>query len=293
MRLGRALLFVCLAGLVASAQERTRRFYVTALDDSDAAVTDLAAGDVSVKEGGRVRPVARLEPARDPMSIAIIVDDNGTGIFRVGVGRFIESLLGRGEFAVSVVRGQTVKLTDYTRDTRLLSEAVAQLSAHPSTNDGNQLLDGITGAALNLAKHKAVRPIILALTVGGDDVTPMQPEDALDDLRKSGAQLYVVSMLSSALRPTVPTGRPADLLNEGHALKAVIGDGPQRSGGHREDISAMAGVDTRLQQLAMQLKQQYLLEYSLEGSKLSKRVEVSTSRKNVTLRAPSYVPDRL
>jgi len=290
----RALLLVCLAATAVRAQEHPRRLYLTAFDDNDAVVTDLTLDDVAVKENGKLRPIVRLAPAQDiKMSIAIIVDDNGTGIFRVGVGRFIETLLGRGEFAISVVRGQTVKLVDYTADTRQLSEAIAQLGAHPSTNDGNQLLDGITGAANTLLKRKAPRPIIVALTVGGDDVTPMQPEDALEDLRKSGAQLYVVSMFSSSLRSTVPTTRPADLLNEGHALKAMIGDGPQRSGGHREDISAMAGVDPRLQQLAMQLKQQYVLEYSLEGAKPAKRVEVSAKRKNITLRAPTHVPDKL
>jgi VWFA-related protein len=293
MKILRVLVVVCLAGTLAAAQERTRRLYLTALDDNDGVVTDLTADDVTVKESGRLRPIQRLEPTRDTMSIAILVDDNGTGMFRVGVGRFIEALLGRAEFAISVVRGQTVKLVDYTADTRQLSEAVAQLGAHPSTNDGNQLLDGITGASLAMVKHKAVRPVIVALTVGGDDVTPMQPEDALDDLRKSGAQLYVVSVLSSAFRATVPTNRPADLLNEGHALKAMLGDGPQRSGGHREDISAIAGVDPRLQQLAAQLKQQYVLEYALEGSKPSKRVEVNGKRKNVTVRAATYVPDKM
>jgi len=286
-----ALLLVSLAGVSAAGQQPTRRVYVNARD-GDNFVTDLTAGDMSVKEGGKARSILRVEPAQAKMSIAIIVDDNGTGVFRVGVGKFIESLLGRAEFAVSVVRGQTVKLVDYTADTRELSQAVQQLSAHPSTNDGNQLLDGITGASLDMAKRKAGRPVIIALTVGGDDVTPMQPDDALDDLRKSGAQLYVVAMLTSSLRPTVPTNRPADLLNEGHALKAVLGDGPRRSGGYREDISAMAGVDPRLQQLAEQLKQQYVIEYSLEGSKPSKTVSISTTRKNITLRAPTHVPDR-
>ena len=289
----RAFVALCLAGTAVGTQTHTRRLYVTALADNDSVVTNLSPDDLTVKESGKVRPIVRLEPSREPMSIHVIVDDNGTGIFRIAVGRFIETLLGRAKFAVSMVRGQTVKLVDYTADTGALSGAVAELGPRPSTNDGNQLLDGIVGAADALLKHKAARPIIVALTVGGDDVTPMQPDDALDALRKSGAQLYVVSMFSSSLRPTVPTTRAADLLNEGHALGAMLGDGPRRSGGYREDISAMAGVDPRLQQLAGQLKQQYVLEYSLDGSKPSKRVEVSTKRKGVTLRAPTHVPDKL
>ena len=55
-------------------------------------------------------------PARPlaPMKIAIIIDDNGTGIFRYGVGRFIERLHGRAEFALSTVAGQHLKIVDYT-----------------------------------------------------------------------------------------------------------------------------------------------------------------------------------
>jgi hypothetical protein len=226
------------------------------------------------------------------MQIAVIVDDNGTGLFRVGVARFIQSLLGRAEFSISTVTGQTMKLVDFTTDARELSEAVKNLGARPATNDGNQLLDGITGTSLDMAKRKAGRPIIVALTVGGDDVTPIQPHDALDQLRKSGAQLYVVSVLNSAMRPTVKPQKASDLLNEGHALNVVLGDGPKRSGGNRQELSAMAGVDTGLQKLAEQLKRQYVLEYSLDGAKPSDRVNVTVKRKGVTLRAPTHVPDK-
>ncbi len=292
----KALPVLLLAGMTAFApagQEQTRRIYVTALDGNENAVTNLTTDDVTVKEGGKVRPILRLDPAVARMQIAIIVDDNGTGIFRVAVGRFIEALLSRAEFSIRVVRGQSMKLVDYTSDARELSGAVSQLGARPSTNDGNQLLDGITGASLDMVKRKAGRPIIVALTVGGDDVTPMQPDDALDDLRKSGAQLYVVSMLTASLRPLAPKTRPTDMLNEGHAIGAMLGDGPTRSGGFHEEISAMAGVDPRLLRLADQLKQQYLVEYSLQGSKPSKRVEFAVKRKDVTLRAPTHVPDKI
>jgi hypothetical protein len=293
MKALRVLLLVSMTAFAAAGQEQTRRIYVTALDGHENAVANLSNDDVTVKEGGKLRPILRIDPAVAKMQIAIIVDDNGTGIFRVAVGRFIEALLNRAEFSISVVRGQSMKLVDYTSDPRELSGAVNQLSARPSTNDGNQLLDGITGASLDMVKRKAGRPIIVALTVGGDDVTPMQPDDALDDLRKSGAQLYVVSMLTPSLRPLAPKARPTDMLNEGHALGAMLGDGPTRSGGYHEEISAMAGVDPRLLRLADQLKAQYMVEYSLQGAKPSKRVEIAAKRKDVTLRAATYVPDKI
>jgi VWFA-related protein len=293
MTILRILVLLCAAGIAASGQEQTRRVYVTALDASGIPIDGLTADDFTAKEGGKPRNILRVEPAMAKMQIAILVDDNGTGLFRVGVARFIESLLGRAEFSVSTVAGQTMKLVDYTTDPRELSEVVRKLGARPATNDGNQLLDGITGTSLDMAKRKAGRPIIVALTVGGDDVTPMQPDDALDELRRSGAQLYVVSVLSSAMRATTTPTRPADMLNEGHALHAMLGDGPKRSGGYREEISAIAGVDPRLQRIADQLKRQYVIEYSLEGSKPSDRVSIALKRKDVTLRAPTHVPNKM
>jgi hypothetical protein len=266
---------------------------VTALDAAGIPVEGLAPGDFNVKEGGKVRDVVRVEPAVAKMQIAILVDDNGSGLFRVAVARFIESLLNRAEFSISTVTGQTLKLLDYTSDPAELSSTIQRLGVRPATNGGNQLLDGITGAARELTKRKAGRPIILALTVGGDDVTPMQPEDAFDELRRSGAQLHVVAVLNSAIRRTTTPTNPGDLLDEGHALQAVLGDGPKRSGGSREEVSALAGVDTGLERLARQLKGQYLVEYSLEGSKPSDRASITLTRKDVTLRAPTHVPSKI
>src|SRR5262249_13932946 len=159
-----------------------RRIYVSVLDKDGNAIEDMTAADFTVKEGGQTRNVVRVEPAITRMQIAILVDDNGTGLFRVAVARFIEALLGRAEFSISTVTGQTMRLVDYTTDARELSDAIRKLGARPATNDGNQLLDGITGTSLNMVKRGAGRPIIVALTVGGDDVTPMQPDDALEEL---------------------------------------------------------------------------------------------------------------
>lgn len=292
MKIISVLALLCVVAIPAAGQDLMRRIYVTAVDSNGSTVEGLTAEDFSVKEGGKPRSIARVEPAQAKMQIAILVDDNGTGLFRVGIARFIESLLGRAEFSISTVAGQTMKLVDYTSEARNLSEAVMKLGARPGTNDGNQLLDGITGTSLEMAKRKAGRPIIVAFTVGGDDVTPMEPDDALDELRRSGAQLYVVSVLSSAMRATTAPTRPADLISEGHALHAMLGDGPRRSGGNRWEISAMAGVDLGLQRLAEQLKHQYLIEYSLAGIKPSDRVTIALNRKDVTLRAPTHVPNK-
>lgn len=292
MAILRVLLLLC-AVAVPAGQESTRKVYVSALDGDGNTIDDLTAADFAIKEGGKARTILRAETALAKMQIAIIVDDNGTGLFRVSVARFIEALLGRAEFSISTVTGQTLKLVDFTTSNVELSAAVLKLGARPATNDGNQLLDGITQTSLEMARRGAARPIIVALTVGGDEVTPISPHDALDQLRQSGAALHVVSVLNSAMRQMATTTKPSDLLNENLSLNEVLGDGPKRSGGHREEIAAMAGVATGLQKLAAQLKRQYVIEYSLDGAKPSNRLNVTVKRKGVTLRAPTHIPDKI
>lgn len=281
------------ATIEAGAVQQTRRVYVSAFDRNGGIVGDLTAADVTVKEGGRTREVSVLRPATERLQIAILVDDNGTGLFRVGVARFIEALLGRAEFCVITVTGQPRKLTPFTGNSDTLREAINQLIARPSTPDGGQLLSGVFESALDFERRKVERPVIVALTVGGEEHTPLQPHHVLDQLRRSGAALHVVSVLGSTQRSTATSNRPADLLNENLGLNAVLGDGPRRSGGRREEIPAIAGALTGLQQLAEALKRQYVVEYTLpEGVKTSDRFAIAARRKDVTLRAPTHIPDK-
>lgn len=294
IRLAAALLAVVLAApLEAQAQDRTRRVHFTAVDRNGAVVTDLAAAEVTVKEGGKSREITAVRPATEPLQVAILVDDNGTGIFRVPVGRFIEGLLGRAAFSIVTVAGQPRALTPFTGNSDTLREAIAQLIARPASPDGGQLLSGIHESALDFERRKVERPVIVALTVGGEEHAPLPPHHVLDQLRRSGAALHVVSVVGSTLRSTAPASRPADLLNENLGLQEVLGDGPKRSGGRREEVPAIAGALTGLQQLAETLKRQYVVEYTLPaGVKPSDRFSIATKRRDVTLRAPTHIPDR-
>jgi VWFA-related protein len=292
----RAALFAvaCVPALTgASLEPQTRRVYVTAVDGSGAPVTDLTAADFVVKEGGKVREIVRAVPASAPMQIAVLVDDNGTGIFRYAVGKFLEALLGRAEFAISTVTGQTMKLLDYTPNAQALSDAIGKLGARPATNDGGQLLEGISEAAQDLYRRTASRPVIVALTVGGEEHSTLPAHHVLDNLRKSGAALHVVLVVNSALRTQANTSTPAALLGENVNLSEVLGDGPKQSGGHLDEIVAATGLPAGLHQLAETLKHQYLIEYTLpDGVKPSDKLSVSVKRRGVSLRAPTRIPDR-
>jgi hypothetical protein len=180
------LLLACLPAMAGAALEpRTRRVYVAAVDDKGGPVIDLTAVDFTIRENGKARDIARVVPATGVMQIAILVDDNGTGLFRYGIAKFIDALIGKAEFSISAVSPQTIKLVDYTTDTRTLSAALSRITARPSSNDGGQLLDGIAETAGELDKRNAARPVIVALTVGGNEHSTLPAHHVLDKLQST------------------------------------------------------------------------------------------------------------
>jgi VWFA-related protein len=271
----------------------TRTIYVTVTDRSGALIDDLSADDFVVKEGGKVRDVVSAVPATAPMRIALLIDDNGSGIFRYGVAKFIEKMQGRAEFALSTVNGQHLKIVDYTADVESLVEGIHRLNARPGTADGGQLLEGIFETAKDLEKRKAHRAVIVVLTVGGEEHSPLPAHHVLDQLQKSGAALNVISVSSSALRSMAAVQKPSGLLGENMNLSEVLGDGPKQSGGRHDEIVATAGLVAGLQDLAQTLTHQYAVAFTRpEKGNSSDKISVSVKRPGLTVRAPVRVPNR-
>ena len=182
--------------------------------------------------------------ATEPLQIDLIVDDNGTGLFRAPLARFVQRMEGRAVMALRSVVGQTMKVVEFTPSVDALMRGIATLNARPETPDGGQLLEGISEAAIELHKVEARRPVIIALTVGGQEHSTVSSDFVLDQLRKSGASLHVFSVAGSALRASVVAKTPKDLLQENMHLNRVLGDGPKQTGGRHQQIVASAGALT-------------------------------------------------
>jgi hypothetical protein len=291
--LGVAVMLSCgvLSSQAPPAPGLSRTVYISVTDRSGVPVDDLAASDLEIKEGGKPVTIESAGRASEPLQIDMIVDDNGTGIFRASLARFVQRMQGRAVMALRSVVGQTMKLVEFTPNVDTLLSAIATLNARPGTPDGGQLLEGISEAALELHKVEAKRPIIIALTVGGTEHSTVSSDFVLDQLRISGAALHVFSVAGSALRSTVVVQKPRDLLQENMHLYRVLGDGPKQSGGRHQEIVATAGALTGLQNLASELTSQYRVIYTLPaGVKRAEKLDVSVRRKDIVVRAPAKLP---
>lgn len=254
----------------------TRQIYISATDKSGAPVTDLTAADVTIKEGGKDRPVESLKPATGPMHVAILVDDAGSGAFQAAIAQFLDRTLARGQFSITLLNPQASMLVDFTNDPSALRDALGRLGKRGRLQaDGDQMLDAIGRAAKGLQQRKAERGVVVALTLTGGKPESIEPDHVLDSLRASGAMLNVVHLL-------------------GADIGMVMGDGPRHSGGRIEEAGNGNGIIPAMIKIAESLQTQYVVTYTIpDGTSLSDRIAVSTSRKGIKLTAPTRITAKL
>ena len=263
-------------GTATAPAEVTRKVYISATDSKGAPITDLTAAEITVKEGGKDRTVVSLQPAAAPMQVAILVDDAGTGAFQSAVLEFLQKMLGRGQFSISMLTPQALRLVDFTEDVEKLKGALDRLRPRGRLQpDGDQLPEAIADSAKELQRRKAERPVILAMTIAGGILHSVESNNVLKTVRSSGASLNVVYIT-------------------GADLGQVLGDGPKESGGRIESAAGTGqAIATAVSRIADSLLNQYQLTYTLpDGVKMADRISVTTSRKGINLTSPSRITDK-
>ena len=285
-----------------AARPQTRTIYASATDKTGAAITDMQAADFEIKDSGKACTVVSIAPAEIPLRIALLDADQGTGAFQLGIGRFMQKLLGHAEFALYSVVIQPEKIVDFSHDGRELSAGLSRLGPRGRQTGTAQLLEAIDEATKEV-QHENRRPAIVVMRLGGEGPSTLMGNDVRDKLRKSGAVLYVVSG-AGAQGNAPPQARGTDAvsvqqgqlrdqeLTDGQfALNQVLGDGAKDSGGRHDQVVTSTHAKA-VEQVAEELLHQYEIKYALpEGVKPSDKISVSTKRKGVTLHAPSRVPN--
>jgi VWFA-related protein len=277
---------------------RVSAVHVSAVDRNGAPVVDLSAKDFVLKENGEVREIVKVQPATATMHVAIIVDDSGTGIFRYGVAKFVDQLLGHAQFSIRRVVGQVRKLVSYTTDLDQLRQAVLSLNAMSATPAGGQVVEGIFEASQELRARDAQRSIIIVLSDTDAAYSSLPARQVLEQLRQSGVVLYVIALarlpvqttpnVSGVASTAVAADKPSDLLDRRLDVNEVLGDGPKQTGGRRAEMAGSAGPIRALQEIADELNHQYLVTYLVPaGEKADQKISVAARRRGLTVRSPS------
>ena len=280
------------AAAIAVREGVARNIYVTVADDKGVAPSDLTPQEVEVKEDGAVRSVLAVKPATEPMQIVLLVDDSGPGIrdVREGVAGFIRIVQRTAEIAIISTAKQNTVLVDFTSDPGALIHAVNRLTTRTTT--GGYQLEAIRESALTLMRRSAGRPVIVVLALEGKEYSSLSSKAVLDDVRRSGALVHVISVGKPSMKTMTswnqrPTDSIHEALDETITRNTVFAEAPRRSGGRLDQVGQPSGIPSRLAAVAYELRDQLVVTYGRPpSSKPAEKIEVAVKRQGMKVRAP-------
>lgn len=275
-----------------AAQAIQRSLYVSVVDDAGAPVRDLQPTDVVVREDNVAREVLRVAPADEPMQIALLIDTStasrdNISHFRTALPPFVTALTNpnaagaKNQVAIIAFGERPTILTEYTSSVADLQKGVNRLWSLPAT--GAYLLDAILEVTQGLKKREARRPVIIAVTQEGTELSYRQYDQVLGPLRDSGAAFYAFML-----------GTPSGAMNdEARSRNIVVDEGTRNTGGYREQLLTPMALAAKLKTLADQLTHQYLVTYAHPQSLIPpERVTVTAAKPGLTARG-TLVKDNL
>lgn len=270
----------------AGAQATERSLYVSVVDSAGAPVAGLGPADFIVREDRVAREVLRVAPANDPMQIALLVDNSQAAEpfirdYREAIPAFIDAMTDpagpRNEIALITLADRPTIFTQYTSDRAALQKGVDRLFA--MTGSGTYLLDGLIETSQGIIKRNAPRPVILAITSEGLELSDRYFAQVLSPLQESGAAFHVVII-----------GRPS---NADHDRSVVLDQGTRESGGRYDNILVGSALTAQLKEIARDLKSQYRVTYARPQTLIPpERVTVAAAKPGLTARGTVVRGDR-
>ena len=263
------------------AQAIQRALYVSALDATGAPVADLGPSDFIVREDNMAREVLKVEPAVEPMQIALVVDTSqgardDISHMRTTLPAFVKAMTTgevKNEVAIVAIGERPTVFTNYTFNQAELKKGIDRIWSVQGS--GAYLLDGIIEICQGFKKRGAQRPVIVAILSEGPELSTRQHDQVLEPLRLSGTAFHAITL-----------GRPStSLSDEARERNIVLDEGPRATGGRRDELLTSMALGGKLTQLADEIMHQYKVTYARPQSLIPpERVTVAAAKAGVTAR---------
>ena len=270
--------------LLAGPPADTQKIYVTVVDAKGKPVTGLKKEDFIVRLDQASQEVLGLEPAVDPASVLILTDRLGLNPtytpFDVGRAlREFASALRKGnadtKVSLTTFDGTTVEVTRFTSPFAETDRALGRLSTN---SDDAVLFDGIANACQSMRSAPTDRRIIFTLASAyRAERSVLQPDRVGEMLRLSGASLWTLEVRQ------VPGGN-----YNNPAREQILDNGSALSGGLREVVSSISGVNGATKRFAELMNAQYVLTFGPGGGNRNTQQVVEVKRPGVRVLAPGW-----
>ena len=257
---------------------------LSAVDESGRAVNDLTAADLRAREDGADVEIISAKLSTAPLFVELLVDTTpGIEEFisevRKAMSAFVRQVrAGNADAQISLMEfGQAAVTTiPFTGDVAELDKGINKL--FPKPRSGSVLLEALVEASNQLSRRQSRRRAIVSLNMEpGDEQSREEPKKINDGLKRSGAQLWAISLQKGT--------------NKHPQRDVVLNTLSRQSGGSREFIVSSSAVETYLLKYADILTSQYELTYKRPGNKPGTMVQVGTTRQGVKLHASLYAPE--
>jgi hypothetical protein len=264
------------------AQSRPRRLYVSVVDKQGAPVTAVTPADVVVREDGVAREVLKVEPATEPMRVALLVDNSAAAtrsiqFLREALVPFATRLTAAGHSVALVTLGDRPTLqVDATTDiARLRSRGLDRLFAQPGA--GMYLLEALMDVSKGFVKNDTPRPVIVAVITEGTEFSNTQAETAIKAVKDTGAIFHAIVLTEGP--------RADDGADETRQRNIVLDRGTKENGGERETLISHMALKDRLDTLASELLGQVAVTYaSPERLVPAEKITVSAAKDGLVAR---------
>jgi VWFA-related protein len=280
--------------------------YVVVEDKKKHLIPDLKKEDFGLEEDGKPQEIRYFSRETDaPLTMGIMVDTSPSqgrvlGIEQEEAKSFLRQVLRPKDLAFVLHFDVEVELLqDFTADQRLLAHAIDATVINggghgvlpgpfPTSDSGGatHLYDAVYLASNELLKNEVGRKVLILLTDGEDQGSRVKLETALEAAQKSDVINYSVDIVD---RPFY--GFHSMDFSGDSVLRKLSDD----TGGHVIDVRRAKDASAAFQQIANELRTQYLLGYTPtntrhDGAFRRIRVQVRNGDYKVQARRGYYAP---